>query len=346
MDLQGKMNTKKQIQRYLTGQCTPEESQLIESWFEKMSDPTLELSEEERVEIRLRMFKNIQKNMPLHETTKVVPLRSFSLWKVAASLLFFSALGYWAINSKSDFIKSVGTEFTSEVSDVIEIENVHSYIQDVKLPDGSTVSLQPKSKLSYTQSFNDTKREVTLIGEAFFDVSKDAQRPFYVYGSGVVTKVLGTSFWVIAPEDAKEVQIKVKTGKVSVYKQNPSTPSSTKSPSVNGVVLMPNQKVTYFVEDQHWVTSLVDAPLPITKIIAEDVHYKYDDATLQEIIKTLESDYGIEFILENEDAYACHFTGDISDIPLYDKLAILCKSIGLTYELKGTNILLNGKGCQ
>jgi transmembrane sensor len=87
------------------------------------------------------------------------------------------------------------------------------------LPDSSTILLQPKSSVSYRKDFvHNALREVYLSGEAFFTVSKNRRRPFVVYSNELVTKVLGTSFIVKAFEDARQVEVSVKTGKVSVFR--------------------------------------------------------------------------------------------------------------------------------
>ena len=72
----------------------------------------------------------------------------------------------------------------------------------IQLPDGSTVWLNAGSKLTYTKDFGKEIREVTLIGEAFFDVTKMKEKPFIIHTSSINIKVLGTAFNVKAyPED-------------------------------------------------------------------------------------------------------------------------------------------------
>lgn len=342
--MDNKDQLKRYLQKYLKDRASADETKKIDDWYESISDPQLDLNGSEKAEIRSRMLNYLQSKMTSDK--RVIPLNSAFIWKVAASLLLFTAIGMWVVRDKTDIVIPGFEPYAQKNSSIINIENVTAYDEEITLPDGSEILLKPKGKLSYINTFDGDKREVNLIGEAFFDIAKDPHRPFYVYGSSVVTKVLGTSFWVIAPENAKEVEVKVKSGRVSVYEiatQGNSSPNQKHA--ANGVVLMPNQQVTYFVEEQHWVTSLVEAPLPVEEIIDEENRYKYEDASLNEVIKTLEADYGIEFIMDKEDVSSCRFTGDISAISLFDKLTIICKSLQLTYEIKGTKILINGAGC-
>jgi transmembrane sensor len=62
------------------------------------------------------------------------------------------------------------------------------------LEDGTTVHLEKGSRLSFPVHFDPKKREVVLSGEAFFEVTENPSKPFYVYANELITRVLGTSF--------------------------------------------------------------------------------------------------------------------------------------------------------
>lgn len=84
----------------------------------------------------------------------------------------------------------------------------------VQLEDGSKVTLNKNSRLSYTDEFGKVKREVKLEGEAFFAVAKDAQHPFIVSAKQSQIKVLGTKFNVYAPLKNDEVIVTLVEGSV------------------------------------------------------------------------------------------------------------------------------------
>lgn len=86
--------------------------------------------------------------------------------------------------------------------------------KEVTLPDGSRVFLNRNSQLSYNKGFAKDHRDVTLQGEAFFDVTPDAGNPFTVQAGPSHTTVLGTSF-VIKAYEKKTIQLNVVTGKVA-----------------------------------------------------------------------------------------------------------------------------------
>lgn len=98
--------------------------------------------------------------------------------------------------------------------------NTHSYADapSVKLPDGSSVLLNKESSIKYPEKFLASQREITIFGEAFFEVEPDSEKPFIVKAGSYRVKVLGTKFNVKkVRSDVYEVY--VKEGKVAVFRE-------------------------------------------------------------------------------------------------------------------------------
>ncbi|CAN0506351.1 unnamed protein product, partial [Scytosiphon promiscuus] len=96
------------------------------------------------------------------------------------------------------------------------------------LPDGSVIKLNGQSTLSFKENFQEgLLREVYLEGEAFFNVAKNAKKPFVIHTSYSEVKVLGTSFNVNAFPENKEVKVSVSTGKVLVKQKSNETISDS-----------------------------------------------------------------------------------------------------------------------
>ena len=110
---------------------------------------------------------------------------------------------------------------------LVEQTNNSTISQVITLSDGSSVILQPNSKLSYPKIFTGNERKVYLSGEGFFEISKNRKKPFFVYANEIVTKVVGTSFRVKAYPDQPDVEVIVRTGKVKV-KSNELITAATK----------------------------------------------------------------------------------------------------------------------
>ncbi|WP_373512660.1 FecR family protein, partial [Persicitalea sp.] len=162
-------------------------------------------------------------------------------WAAAASLLLI--LGYFALPVDTQKISYESNRGQTTLTLIEKINDTDEPLF-ITLTDGSTISLQPRSRISYAHNFNKTtKREVHLSGEAFFEVAKDPNKPFYVFANELVTKVLGTSFNVRAYQDDEDITVEVRTGRVSVAvadqlgKQNMISTRERE-----GILLLPNQQ--------------------------------------------------------------------------------------------------------
>lgn len=83
-------------------------------------------------------------------------------------------------------------------------DQLTGFIRHLTLPDGTTVVLQANSRLRYPEKFTGNTREITLSGEAYFDVAHDAQKPFIIHTGKIRTTVLGTAFKISAMPGGKK----------------------------------------------------------------------------------------------------------------------------------------------
>jgi transmembrane sensor len=97
-------------------------------------------------------------------------------------------------------------------------------IFNVVLSDGTTVSLNNGSTFRYPATFAKTERKVQLTGEAYFEIAKDAHKPFQVDVDGVLVNVLGTHFNITAYSDENEITTTLMEGKVVLSKDQEQYP--------------------------------------------------------------------------------------------------------------------------
>lgn len=236
-----------------------------------------------------------------------------------------------------------------------QITNTSNSDKMFVLEDGSHVTLEKGAILTVPEHFLPGKREVWLVGNAFFDVSKNPNRPFYIFSNNIVTHVIGTSFFIRQDPVNRKLEVSVVTGKVEVYEKQPQeTATGEKARISNGVILMPNQKVVYREDQRHFETSLTDNPVPVQREAIEGsagkqlilVEHPIDfPVSLADLLPAINTQYGISIAVENENIYKCHFSGDLSGLGLYEKMDVICKSVGATYKIRGTQILIRGNGC-
>lgn len=269
----------------------------------------------------------------------------FYSYAVAAALsLAVMSVAAWRTLSRGPFAGTSGNgETVVPVPDLIEEVNTSGEELRLYLSDGSTVMLAHGSSLRCKRVFGDDQfREVFLTGEAFFEVAKDPSRPFLVHTDEVVTRVLGTSFRVKASEDNKEVVVSVRTGKVSVYALAPGKGEAESQKS--GVILLPNQQVTYLREQDSFGKALVAEPeILLPSIKASD--FTFENTPIREVFQVLQKAYGVEIIFDEEVMSHCFITAPLGSESLFEKLRIICRTIGAQYETIDARVVITSAGC-
>lgn len=336
------------LQRYAEGNCTDEERKLVEQWYELLDDDHEPAISTDEVRMTVdRLWPVIkEKTLPapvVRQDRKVRKIAPYVGWAAAAAVLAGIAWGaWWFTGRKAD---AAPQEALFIAGHTRAIMNEGQLPDTVLLPDKSVVILEPNARLYYPDSFAQSRREVYLEGDAFFKVIKNPSLPFYVYSHNIVTRVLGTSFFVKAGKDTRDVEVSVCTGKVAVYENAVRAAERIPQGGSPGVILRPNQKVVYNRQDGHFRTSLVDMPLPLApnklqEEMVTELNFVFEETPLSRVLSLLESAYHIEIITANDQLGKCLFTGDIKGQNLYDQLEIICQSVQASYEVRGTQILI------
>lgn len=217
---------------------------------------------------------------------------------------------------------------------LVIVENRSGQDSDFKLPDGTRVWLNGASKLVYKSSFEKI-REVTLEGEAFFDVVEDETKPFVVNTSKVVIKVLGTAFNVKSYQEERSIETTLVRGKVMI-----EVPDSKKTP----IVLAENQQAVYSKESKQLKLSEVQTDAITAWTTGKLI---FNNETFSDIKKKLERYYGVYIVLNDERNLSCHYSATIDNVPLLKVLELFKETGGdVTYEFTSNDTLtINGRLC-
>jgi transmembrane sensor len=272
------------LKKYRSGTATPDEKKLIEGWFRAV-EAANPVRVPDDIELKEQDWSNIARHIRNTNTVKKrgrITLHWYSTG-IAASLVIACAVYFFVINRQHADIVAWKDVESSALSDLKRVSTGNTSRVAV-LPDGSEVTLAPESELRFSASFEGSQREVYLEGEAFFNVSRDTARPFLVYTSQVVTKVLGTTFTVKAFREEKNITVAVRTGKVSVYTQRDQ--EAKNADSALRIILTPNQQVVYNKEEHTVARMIVDSP---QKIIPEEEikRMRFEDATVSKYLRRL-----------------------------------------------------------
>ncbi|SEJ11146.1 FecR family protein [Dyadobacter sp. SG02] len=255
-------------------------------------------------------------------------------WNVAASLLIVAGLCFalFRIYNRAHPAAKVvqAVQYVNAMKEVANTERPFKYVQ---LPDGSSVVLHRNSTLKYPQAFKNEKREVYLTGEAFFEVTKNPDQPFFVYAGELVAKVHGTSFSIKAIADEKEITVAVKTGKVSVF--------SEASPTL---LLTSSQQATYERAHAKLVRSALKSPV-LLNIPIENQEFTYSETPAAAVFDALGQAYGVNIAFDRNSLAHCSITATLGDEPLENKLKWLCTILEAHYTITEDSITITGNPC-
>ena len=217
------------------------------------------------------------------------------------------------------------------------------------LSDGTKIWINAGTKLRFPNRFGGKIREIWLNGEAFFDVAKDASKPFYVHTNDLNIRALGTSFNVKAYDDEGIVETTLLTGKIQIEK-NKADGTGDKE-----VILEPNCKAI-FIKNELVVANeksliaqdikrQVNKPLESRKIfVAEQVKIEpivswtegrlvFEDESFENIAKQLERRYGIQIVIDNDELKQCRYTGVLKKISVEQAMKALQLTTKFTYTI-------------
>ncbi|WP_256011385.1 FecR family protein [Desertivirga xinjiangensis] len=323
------------IQKYLNGTCTLEEKARVILWynsFDQQEDILGQLSLKEREQLKLSMLDNINSRIdsisPAKENTTSVRTLTYWISGIAAALLMFLGITFYQ-NQEAPVIANQNIKEAK----VLVLENQGTTLYKRELEDGTVIWLNPGARIEVPEHFAANKREVSMTGKVFFEVSKNPKRPFLIYAGGVTTKVLGTSF-LIKAEKGKDTEVEVLTGKVAV--------AVSDKENDKGVMLLPEQRAVYSTEEQSLKKDITSAQSEVK--IWKRPRLSFENTQIREVLSVLEDNFDIT-INSNAKINSCILKADFTDQNLAEILEMLCKSVDASYQINQEVVTINGKGC-
>nr|WP_295923019.1 FecR family protein [uncultured Dyadobacter sp.] len=262
-----------------------------------------------------------------------------TLYKIAAALVLTAGLGWLLLRTTSGTKHYTYEKLTAESgSELVEVLNDRNADYEVKLPDGSRITLSKGSRISYSKHLTqDSTRNVYLKGDGFFSVVKDKKHPFLVYTGGLVTRVVGTSFRISSR--GADVSVAVKSGKVAVYRMR-----ENENGQKENLLLTPNQQAEYFSDKNVISKKLVENPV-VLQGQEETLSFDYVESPVSKIFDSLEKAYGISIVYDAATFANCNITIPFREEPFFTKLDILCRTIQARYTVSGNEVVISGTGC-
>uniref|UniRef100_A0AB33JN24 FecR family protein n=1 Tax=Prevotella sp. GTC17262 TaxID=3236797 RepID=A0AB33JN24_9BACT len=162
----------------------------------------------------------------------------------------------------------------------------------ITLPDGTSAWVNSGSTITYPSTFGD-ERTVSLCGEAYFDVAKDADHPFVVQAGGRRVKALGTQFNVRSYAPGS-IDVSLYEGSVRIYEPSKEEQGTVLSPLQQLIIAGNRQKIVAVDQDD---------------ILWRDGIISFKSATMQEVAERLHQYYHVDIIIKNADIVNQEYTG-------------------------------------
>ena len=240
---------------------------------------------------------------------------SNKFYKYAAIIILALLFGYFGY-------KTFKREFYPLYSEIKSgtVKDINEYV----LPYGSVVTLNLNSYLRYPRQFKSTSREVTLSGEAFFDIKPDSEKPFVINAGNALIRVLGTSFDLLAYPDNETLEVIVESGIVEMICKN-----NGKIDSLANITLHQGEKGTFIESEQKIEKSLNTDP---NFLAWKTQHLRFNNSKLDEVTSCLERIYDVDIKLQNEGMNNLKLTAEFDKKPI----DFIMNVIKLTFNLELT----------
>ncbi|MCP3894001.1 MAG: FecR domain-containing protein [Bacteroides sp.] len=319
------------IKKYLQGECSEEDFIRINTWIKESKDnarklflmeetyqagkrnPFIEKRQTEQAEARL--FKRLEIEKTAQQKTKRIRNLMKYAAIIAVVLLGGSGVGYWIyqLNPSQDMLMA----------------RADNAVQMVTLPDGTKVWLNQSTTLTYPRQFSNKERNVHLEGEAYFEVTKNRQKPFIVESQSMRVRVLGTIFNFKSSKDCRITEASLIEGEIEVKGQKDE----------GMVILLPGQKAELNKTTGRLMVKQVNARMDAAW---HDGLIPFEQADIFEIAQTLERFYDVKIILSPDIKADKTYSGVLKKKDTIDAvLKSLTNSIPINYKIVGDNIFIS-----
>ncbi len=291
------------IVRYLDGECNFDEQQKLFLWVASSKinkkkfyrtkdvwDATLK-KENKTTEALLQFYKQ-------QASQNTAPVKSLRFWKAAAGIAAVLVVGFISL-FMLDVLTFKYTDIRSS-STMMALNVPFGSRSELELSDGTKVVLNSGSELKYPGTFVPGKREVSLTGEAFFEVTSDVNNPFFVSTNDFKVQVTGTQFNVCTYADDSYSSVTLAKGKVGVQLN-----SSNKV-----IAIRPGQQLYFNNKGQQYKVVKSDVSI---ETAWKDGEFCFKEIAFPEMIKRLERWYDVKLYYASSELEKMLYSGNFKN---------------------------------
>nr|WP_295875909.1 FecR domain-containing protein [uncultured Chitinophaga sp.] len=311
------------LDKYLKGDCTEQERQLLESWYEAYESRLADDGPAEVPALYDGMVAQLQA-----EKEWVAPVKKMrSWWKAAAAVLVL--------------IAGATLAWVIWPSGMQEVRTLAGHHRQVTLPDGTKVWLNVSSSLKYSTGIKNGQRDVYLEGEGYFDVATNDLHPFIIHTKDITVKVLGTRFNLKA-YNGESLETALLQGKVAV---------SLNSLPEKSLQLAPQQKLTLTrktdaeqASGEDWGEFIAEVQ-PIQRQGETETGWQKDklefhNKSFSELARIMERWYGKTILIKDASLNSNRFNGTFRREDVTRALKALQLTADFNYKIKGDTVII------
>jgi transmembrane sensor len=294
--------------------------------------------------------KNSDKFFEISSVLPDTKILSFSkILKIASVIILFAAGAAYLFTQVSKKTLQAPTE----ISTILNKQTSDTGRSFLLLPDGTKVWLNHSSRIDYNKNFGSSKREITLTGEAFFDVAKNEKIPLIIHAQNIDIKVKGTAFNVSAYYKNRFVETSLLRGLVEVVDKNKPDKAILLRP--NEKLVIPREPGIEFQNNNSKFDSVSNSSKrpyaieslnrePSTLLLPETawienklIFYK---ASFDAVASKMESWYGVEINNENVELRSQKFSGVFDTETLQQALSALKLSYPFHFSIHNKTVTI------
>lgn len=314
------------ISKFLSGEATPEEAMLLEDWKEESAENRARYSQSEKMFALLhnhaaasepdteKAWQQVKPGLDKNKIRTLYPKTTFT--RIAAALLFLLGIGTALV-----LVFNTGTKEAM-------IYTADKTAKEVKLSDGTEVTVFPNSSLIADKEFGTKNRLLHLKGNATFSVVHDEAIPFVIDAGNVFIKDIGTRFTVRSSLDTDTVYVKVDEGIVLLFDSLGSA-----------IEIKATERALYIRSGKQIVKGGESAGIKQSTAIS------FSNERLGDVVAKLNTTYNTNILLENASLRDCTITTRFDKENLDTIMMILTETLGLTYEKTSTGYIIKGRTC-
>lgn len=261
--------------------------------------------------------------------------RQWGRWAAAAVLVLIAGLGVWLLNQPAQPASTLAEQTTPARWQLTHQTNRTTAPQRLSLPDGSLLTLQPGSSVSYYEPFGQSARDISMSGDVLYKVAKDPAHPFTVLANGITTTALGTQFRVQTTANHR-VSIRLLEGRVVVR----ATPAS--GLTMTDTYLKPGQELNVDTQSAKLsVTAFRPPSASATAISRPEVvpahpnppGLVFNKESLETVLHRVSQRYKVPIEVNPADVQGLSFSGSFA---ANDSVAVVLNAVCLTNNLSFT----------